>query len=589
MKKTAPFVLRALAVCLCALMLLPLFAACNNDGTGDGTSDAVTTAPEAVSFPALWEGSTVNYRTVRPDEGTAAEQEAAMEISSALRKYSGGNPEIGTDFVMPGEEHSSESFEILVGQTSYPESRQVAAETGYGGYAVRTVGHKIVVFGWNDTSLATAVRRFTDLLEGGAEFAQPIAITGSVSETLDAIPTFEGANKVIIYSVGDKAYENVIEKSSAEAFASYCARLAEAGFEMTFDRTENSNNFAQYKKGDVGVTVYFTAFNNTVRIISEPASNMSDRSADTATVEKKCDARLTMIGRTFSKTGSYRGVPVNCGLMCFVLRLENGSFIVIDGGVATEGFAAGIMDTMKSQAPDPSHIHIAAWIITHTHSDHTGGFNKFSETYGRRVTLDELILNFPSEDTCDASPDHELNNRKKTLNNFKVYYPKAKLTKIHTGETRNIGGAGVEFLYTPEDYYTSKRTFADTKLWNNTSLIFRVTIAGQKLMFLGDSQVDSNGIAVKMWGGYLKSDICQVAHHGGEGGTAAVYNAIDPTVALFTTSDEAFELYKKDAHNAHLLRKLHVKEVINCACRITEFPLPYTPGNSAVTDKGNVY
>lgn len=302
--------MRALAVCLCALMLLPLFAACKNDGTGDGTSDAVTTAPEAVSFPALWEGSTVNYRTVRPDEGTAAEQEAAMEISSALRKYSGGNPEIGTDFVMPGEEHSSESFEILVGQTSYPESRQVAAETGYGGYAVRTVGHKIVVFGWNDTSLATAVRRFTDLLEGGAEFAQPIAITGSVSETLDAIPTFEGANKVIIYSVGDKAYENVIEKSSAEAFASYCARLAEAGFEMTFDRTENSNNFAQYKKGDVGVTVYFTAFNNTVRIISEPASNMSDRSADTATVEKKCDARLTMIGRTFSKTGSYLYVLV---------------------------------------------------------------------------------------------------------------------------------------------------------------------------------------------------------------------------------------------------------------------------------------
>lgn len=185
--------------------------------------------------------------------------------------------------------------------------------------------------------------------------------------------------------------------------------------------------------------------------------------------------------------------------------------------------------------------------------------------------------------------DLKLNNRKKTLNNFKVYYPKAKLTKIHTGETRNIGGAGVEFLYTPEDYYTSKRTFADTKLWNNTSLIFRVTIAGQKLMLLGDSQVDSNGIAVKMWVGYLKSDICQVAHHGGEGGTAAVYNAIDPTVALFTTSDEAFELYKKDAHNAHLLRKLHVKEVINCACRITEFPLPYTPGNSTVTDKGNVY
>lgn len=120
-------------------------------------------------------------------------------------------------------------------------------------------------------------------------------------------------------------------------------------------------------------------------------------------------------------------------------------------------------------------------------------------------------------------------------------------------------------------------------------MIFRVTVAGERIMFLGDSQVDSNGIAVRMWGKLLKSDICQVAHHGGEGGTSAVYDMIDPEVALFTTSDEAFELYKKDAHNAHLISALHLKEAVNSANRITEFPLPYTPGSYIVTDKGNVF
>ena len=487
---------------------------------------------------------------------------------------------------MPGEEYSSDSFDILVGKTAYPESGEVAGATPYGGYAIKTVGHKIVVFGWSDTATATAVKRMKELISAGGEIPETLDISGSVSEMLDAMPVYDGVVPAF-YAAGDKAYQAVIVKSSVDSYSAYLGKLDGLGFERTFTREENGNRFAQYRKDGVGLTAYFTAFNNTVRIIAEPDTNMSDRGSDVTSVNKVCDARLTMISRTFSVGNTFRDVPVNSGLMCFVIRLEDGSYIVIDGGVATSGFADGIMKTLRTQAPDPQNIRIAAWVITHTHNDHTGGFNKFSELWGRQVTLDELICNFPSNDACEAGG--ELNNRKSTVNNLKLYYPNAKLTKIHTGETRNIGGAALEFFYTQEDYYTDKRTLSDTKYWNNTSMIFRVTVAGERIMFLGDSQVDSNGIAVRMWGKLLKSDICQVAHHGGEGGTSAVYDMIDPEVALFTTSDEAFELYKKDAHNAHLISALHLKEAVNSANRITEFPLPYTPRTCIVTDKGNVF
>lgn len=575
-------------LCAALLAVVLLLAACTNDSGGGDDSSASTTAAETttVAFPALWGQDGVNYRVIRPDVCADNVSEAAKEITAALKAASGGEVTFTTDFLMPGEEYSTDSFDILVGNTAYPESDEVAGATPYGGYAIKTVGHKIVVFGWSDTATATAVKRMKELISAGGEIPETLDISGSVSEMLDAMPVYDGAVPAF-YAAGDKAYQAVIVKSSVDSYSAYLGKLDGIGFERTFTREENGNHFAQYRKDGVGLTAYFTAFNNTVRIIAEPDTNMSDRGSDAASVNKVCDARLTMISRTFSVGNTFRDVPVNSGLMCFVIRLEDGSFIVIDGGVATSGFADGIMKTLRTQAPDPQNIRIAAWVITHTHNDHTGGFNKFSEIWGRQVTLDELICNFPSNDACEA--DGELNNRKSTLNNLKLYYPNAKFTKIHTGETRNIGGAELEFFYTQEDYYTDKRTLSDTKYWNNTSMIFRVTVAGEKIMFLGDSQVDSNGIAVRMWGKLLKSDICQVAHHGGEGGTSAVYDMIDPEVALFTTSDEAFELYKKDAHNAHLISALHLKEAVNSANRITEFPLPYTPGSYIVTDKGNVF
>ena len=250
------------------------------------------------------------------------------------------------------------------------------------------------MFGWSDTATATAVKRMKELISAGGELPETLDISGSVSEMLDAMPVYDGAVPAF-YAAGDKAYQAVIVKSSVDSYSAYLGKLDGLGFERTFTREENGNHFAQYRKDGVGLTAYFTAFNNMVRIIAEPDSNMSDRGSDAASVNKVCDARLTMISRTFSVGNTFRDVPVNSGLMCFVIRLEDGSFIVIDGGVATSGFADGIMKTLRTQAPDPQNIRIAAWVITHTHNDHTGGFNKFSEIWGRQVTLDELICNFP--------------------------------------------------------------------------------------------------------------------------------------------------------------------------------------------------
>ena len=76
--------------------------------------------------------------------------------------------------------------------------------------------------------------------------------------------------------------------------------------------------------------------------------------------------KLIMIGRRFSNTSMYLGVDSGAGLMCFVIQLSDGRFIVIDGGVATDAFAQAIYASLLNNAPDKDKIIIAAWIMTHS-------------------------------------------------------------------------------------------------------------------------------------------------------------------------------------------------------------------------------
>ena len=66
--------------------------------------------------------------------------------------------------------------------------------------------------------------------------------------------------------------------------------------------------------------------------------------------------------------------------MCYIIRAADGSFIVYDSDFG-EGMAELIYDVLKKQAPDPDNIVIAAWVVTHPHTDHVGAFIDFADKY----------------------------------------------------------------------------------------------------------------------------------------------------------------------------------------------------------------
>ena len=91
----------------------------------------------------------------------------------------------------------------------------------------------------------------------------------------------------------------------------------------------------------------------------------------------------------------------------------------------------------------------------------------------------------------------------------------------------------IDMLYTHEDLSPSVMTVT-----NSSSLIYAVSIAGQRIVITNDGHDDACLIVNRMYGDTLKSDIVQIAHHGYNGGNDAMYRNIKADTALWTNPYE---------------------------------------------------
>ena len=105
------------------------------------------------------------YAIVRDEDlsTSAAEIDQCLTILNRIKTLTNASVNLGTDWWKKGAELKSETFEILVGYTDYPETAQVISTLQYGEYAIRAVGNKIVIFGFDASSLGKAVNEFNYL------------------------------------------------------------------------------------------------------------------------------------------------------------------------------------------------------------------------------------------------------------------------------------------------------------------------------------------------------------------------------------------------------------------------------------------
>ncbi len=139
------------------LVLLTFFllcCGCTPDAPPDTPpDDSNDQEQEDIPMLELIKDGATSYTVIRPEDCDAAVKSAASSLLRALKTISGiKDIDIKTDYEAPTD------CEILIGNTTRPESSEVASRLGEDDYRIEIVGSKLVVVGKTDAALSAGVR-----------------------------------------------------------------------------------------------------------------------------------------------------------------------------------------------------------------------------------------------------------------------------------------------------------------------------------------------------------------------------------------------------------------------------------------------
>lgn len=227
----------------------------------------------------------------------------------------------------------------------------------------------------------------------------------------------------------------------------------------------------------------------------------------------------------------YQLTEISPFMMSFVIVTQENNVIVIDGGREED------MPQLKEYVGGR---HISAWILTHAHTDHIGGFvTEFQKNGGADFDIEQIYYHFPPYEpdrrdvACAAYYRREL---EEILPAFLKELPKFQHIAHVTnqGEQITVDEVQIEFLFSYHAYLTSN-------LMNDSSLVFRLTTPQKSVLFLGDLGPEGGDVLYEESRHRLKADIVQMAHHGHMNCGMEVYAAIAPQACMWCCADWLYE------------------------------------------------
>ena len=473
----------------------------------------------------------------------------------------------------------STGIELLIGRTSRAVSEELLGTLAVNEYGVLCRNRQIAIGGWSDEMVVNAINHLTLVMDYCKEYVSgnvrmPIGVVFNADRTAypDGVPQFEGGTLVGVVESGSGTLDSDVENSTfqecyadctEQQYEKYCSTLLGEGFAL-YHHTQNKNSdsnltnyFRTYTNSTNMVHVYYMGDMQVVRVIVSRLDNVNLPNVDKENYTKITEPRLTQMRFAYD-TGNFG--------LCTILTLEDGSFIIYDGGgEGKNGVAANddlrLYNLLKQlNTREDGQIVIAAWILTHQHWDHYYNFYRFCEKYGKSVTVEQYICNLSSSSYKYNSynPDgYGIKSLIKVRDQFmKTPFD---IVEVHTGQKVWVRNVQVEILFTQEDMYPSPIYY-----FNNTTLVTRLhvyrTVAAvgsevtantstssvNTILMLGDQNHEASHYMLDMYGrnvkagATLKSDIVQVAHHGVNGVISEVYNVADPTLLLWPTSQKNY-------------------------------------------------
>ncbi len=589
---------RFLSLFLCALMLLPVLAACKpTPEVPENTTPPIETPPEEMGNPVhLIKDKISNYAIVYASSLSPEGVGAANELNSTFSNRSVQPVTYGKD-----TELAETPYEILIGNTNRPESAAVTGDLTAYSFIVRYVGTKVVICATEDWMLSAAITKFTQSMEYERDANKDINsimimdnlsilfdLTKDTSYSRDGwsiskFPAFF-AGKLVEGSFSDTIGFNTIAPTSRNYkmtfasevevadFVAYADTLAANGFTVTA-HAGNRNTIMGYwvETGKNRMYMYYTASTKEVRFIVDQNDSVMPEEFG-YTYEKKAGESTTLYlyglkmhpdgvgapGGVYPSLeqaapyGLYERYPElipligtvqnnykNCGAM-YVIKLADNSVMIVDGGemrMMCVEQALYLNDFLHeiTDTPADEQVRISCWFITHPDGDHFTGMIRFLNSFHKLYTIERVMYNI---DAVNQGP----NDLTKIMGEecIQKWYPDVIYHRPHTGETFMLADMKIDIMATLEDLVNSEsKELEDNDNPNNHSVVLRLTIDGRTVMITGDASNQATDAMLRNYaaGNYaeLKVDMLQIPHHGWDN-LPNFFSAVNPSISMFNQS-----------------------------------------------------
>ena len=422
---------------------------------------------------------------------------------------------------------------------------------------------------------------------------------------------------------------------SAKAFDDYCEKLQKAGYELygsvsTFGKNKAATFVNESKNSSLHVIYnafeYESRHDNMTNKVKSSVLSTADKKTYVVTyplatydpcirvISSPLDERIPLSGtlRPYSndisssvkvdlpgknlltKNYSYKkvtetsisavGIKAASVGTAYVIQLEDGSFIVVDGGQRktemTEKNDEGdnlykVMSALHEEAFKdetggiPNTITIRAWYLTHSHYDHFYGFSAFAYQYGKgnkvdpnkatlvdnkyKVDIQNILAHVVSNSLQNIS---NINNELQVAANFisSIQYANgggAKYVRTHAGQVLHFANVTLEILMTPEDFNPIRMSNT-----NDSNTIIKMKVSSQdaqnketSMLFTGDACINQSRYLCATYGDYLKSDMVTMGHHGNIGCETALYEEVQARILWYPHTVSSFISYSTNNPN----------------------------------------
>lgn len=248
---------------------------------------------------------------------------------------------------------------------------------------------------------------------------------------------------------------------------------------------------------------------------------------------------VTILGGSNMKE---KGDINSCG---YIITTKNNKLIIVDGGRDID--AELVLDYINKIGKGV----VDYWFITHPHGDHVGAMVELLEK--EDITIQNLCYSFNDLEWYKKNDERGFEAEKKAIASLENEKIKNKI-EAQKNQIINIDNVRCDIIRIANPNITNSDN------GNESSMVFKITATdvNKSMIFLGDAFTYASEELLEN-PEVLKADAVQMAHHGQNGVTKKVYEAIQPKICFFNAPEWLYNNDNGEGYNTGKWQSIEVR------------------------------